>query len=218
MAWAYGVHPPALANGRSTTKRRKNWKANEGPSCLVHYHSSRITRHGFCHRSPMEYLTSVVFIPKTLAEIGHESGSVSGAQAHPVVLIDHTLWEIGFIASKPQFLVVSRKRALPWGMVAFPQKRGEGRSGKRPATRSFFAEPKGLVKAPLAAHAGGAHKPIRPFLYTTVRRQRPIKELKRRTKVEELEKPVYLTLVQGTERLLERRLRGFAETMPKVNI
>ena len=155
MAWAYGVHPPALANGRSTTKRRKNWKANEGPSCLVHYHSSRITRHGFCHRSPMEYLTSVVFIPKTLAEIGHESGSVSGAQAHPVVLIDHALGEIGFIASKPQFLVVSRKRALPWGMVAFPQKRGEGRSGKRPATRSFFAEPKGLIKAPLAAHAGG---------------------------------------------------------------
>jgi len=33
------------------------------------------------YRSPMEYLTSVGFIPKTLAEIGLESGSVSGAQA-----------------------------------------------------------------------------------------------------------------------------------------
>jgi len=94
----------------------------------------------------------------TLAEIGYESGSVSGAQAHPVVLIDHALGEIGFIASEPQFLVVSRKRALSWGMVAFPQnlKGGEGRSGKRPVTRSFFAEPKGLIKAPLAAHAGSA--------------------------------------------------------------
>ena len=38
-------------------------------------------------------------------------------------------------------------------------------------------------------------KAIRPFLYTTVRRQRPIKELKRRTKVEALEKLVYLVLV-----------------------
>jgi len=33
------------------------------------------------YRSPVEYLTSVGFIPKTLAEIGLESGSVSGAQA-----------------------------------------------------------------------------------------------------------------------------------------
>ena len=33
------------------------------------------------YRSPMEYLTSKGFIPKTLAEIGLESGSVSGAQA-----------------------------------------------------------------------------------------------------------------------------------------
>ena len=31
------------------------------------------------YRSPVEYLTSVGFIPKTLAEIGLESGSVSGA-------------------------------------------------------------------------------------------------------------------------------------------
>ena len=33
------------------------------------------------YRSPVGYLTSVGFIPKTLAEIGLESGSVSGAQA-----------------------------------------------------------------------------------------------------------------------------------------
>jgi len=33
------------------------------------------------YRSPVEYLTNVGFIPKTLAEIGLESGSVSGAQA-----------------------------------------------------------------------------------------------------------------------------------------
>jgi len=33
------------------------------------------------YRSPMEYLASDGFIPKTLAEIGLESGSVSGAQA-----------------------------------------------------------------------------------------------------------------------------------------
>ena len=39
----------------------------------------------------------------------------------------------------------------------------------------------------------------------------PIKELKRRTKVEALEKLVYLVLVQENERLLGRRLRGFAE-------
>ena len=64
-----------------------------------------------------------------------------------------------------------------------------------------------------------------------VRRQRPIKELKRRTKVEALEKLVYLVLVQEKERLLGRRLRGQAlpkaspvaaslgaPAMPKVNI
>jgi len=33
------------------------------------------------YRSPMEYLTSEGFIPKRLAKIGRESGSVSGAQA-----------------------------------------------------------------------------------------------------------------------------------------
>ena len=33
------------------------------------------------YRSPVEYLTSVGVIPKTLAEIGLKSGSVSGAQA-----------------------------------------------------------------------------------------------------------------------------------------
>ena len=61
-------------------------------------------------------------------------------------------------------------------------------------------------------------KAIRPFLYTTVRLERLIKELKRRTKVVEvfcgpqaLEKLVYLMLVQENERLLGRRLRGFAE-------
>ena len=36
------------------------------------------------YRSPVEYLTSVGFIPKTLAEIDLESGSVSRAQARPV--------------------------------------------------------------------------------------------------------------------------------------
>jgi len=48
-------------------------------------HPSRVTRHGFYYRSPVEYLTGVGFIPKTLAEIGLESGSVSGAQALVVV-------------------------------------------------------------------------------------------------------------------------------------
>ena len=33
------------------------------------------------YRSPVGYLTSVGFIPKTLAEISLESGSASGAQA-----------------------------------------------------------------------------------------------------------------------------------------
>ena len=33
------------------------------------------------YRSPVEYLTSVGFIPKMLVEIGLESGSVSGTQA-----------------------------------------------------------------------------------------------------------------------------------------
>ncbi len=61
-------------------------------------------------------------------------------------------------------------------------------------------------------------KPIRPYLYTTNQLERLIKELKRRTKVvevfcgpEALEKLVYLVLVQENERLLGRRLRGFAE-------
>jgi len=43
--------------------------------------------------SPVEYLTRVGFIPKTLAENGRESGSVSGAQAHVlarwVMVCDH---------------------------------------------------------------------------------------------------------------------------------
>jgi len=48
---------------------------------FIAHHSSRVTRHGFCYRSPMEYLTSKGFIPETLAEIDLESGSVSGTQA-----------------------------------------------------------------------------------------------------------------------------------------
>jgi len=43
VARAYGVHPPALANRRSASKRRKHGEANEGPSCLVHC-PSLITR------------------------------------------------------------------------------------------------------------------------------------------------------------------------------
>ena len=61
-------------------------------------------------------------------------------------------------------------------------------------------------------------KGIRAYLYTTNQLERLIKELKRRTKVveifcgpEALEKLVYLVLVQENERLLGRRLRGFAE-------
>jgi len=61
-------------------------------------------------------------------------------------------------------------------------------------------------------------KAIRSYLYTTNQLERLIKELKRRTKVVEvfcgpqaLEKLVYLMLVQENERLLGRRLRGFAE-------
>ena len=61
-------------------------------------------------------------------------------------------------------------------------------------------------------------KTIRAYLYTTNQLERLIKELKRRTKVVEvfcgpqaLEKLVYLVLVQENEKLLRRRLRGFAE-------
>ncbi len=61
-------------------------------------------------------------------------------------------------------------------------------------------------------------KAIRAYLYTTNQLERLIKELKRRTKVvevfcgpEALEKLVYLVLVQENEKLLSRRLRGFAE-------
>jgi len=39
------------------------------------------------YRSPVEYLASVGFIPKTLAEIGLESGSVSEAQARMVAVV-----------------------------------------------------------------------------------------------------------------------------------
>ena len=47
---------------------------------MGYYNNER--RHSWLeYRSPVEYLTSVGFIPKTLAEIGLESGSVSGAQA-----------------------------------------------------------------------------------------------------------------------------------------
>ena len=61
-------------------------------------------------------------------------------------------------------------------------------------------------------------KAIRPYLYTTDRPERLMKELKQRTKVVEvfcgpgaLQKLVYLVLVQENERLLGRRLRGFTE-------
>ncbi|MCD6540348.1 transposase, partial [Candidatus Bipolaricaulota bacterium] len=61
-------------------------------------------------------------------------------------------------------------------------------------------------------------KGIRAYLYTTNQLERLIEELKRRTKAvevfcgpEALEKLVYLVLVQENERLLGRRLRGFAE-------
>ena len=61
-------------------------------------------------------------------------------------------------------------------------------------------------------------KIIRAYLYTTNQLERLIKELKRRTKVVEvfcgpqaLEKLVYLVLVQENEKLLRRRLCGFAE-------
>ena len=51
------------------------------------------------YRSPVEYLTSVGFIPKTLAEIGLESGSVSGTQAPYVVgpVSEASLLEPGFL-------------------------------------------------------------------------------------------------------------------------
>ena len=59
---------------------------------------------------------------------------------------------------------------------------------------------------------------IRVHLYTTNQLERLIKELKRWTKVvevfcgpEALEKLVCLVLVQENEKLLRRRLRGFAE-------
>jgi len=61
-------------------------------------------------------------------------------------------------------------------------------------------------------------KSIRPYLYTTNQLERLMKEVKRRTKVveifcgpEALEKLLYLVLVQESEKLLARRLRGFAE-------
>jgi putative transposase len=61
-------------------------------------------------------------------------------------------------------------------------------------------------------------KAIRAYLYTTNQLERLMKEVKRRTKVVEIfcgpeavEKLVYLVLVQENEKLLKRRLRGFAE-------
>ena len=57
VAPACGVHPPALANGRSTSKRRSMEKRMKGRhvSSITHY-SSRVTHHEFYYRSPMEYL------------------------------------------------------------------------------------------------------------------------------------------------------------------
>ncbi|MCD5409067.1 transposase, partial [Candidatus Bipolaricaulota bacterium] len=61
-------------------------------------------------------------------------------------------------------------------------------------------------------------KEIRSYLYTTNQLERLMKEVKRRVKVVEIfcgpgaaEKLVYLVLVQENEKLLTRRLRGFAE-------
>lgn len=61
-------------------------------------------------------------------------------------------------------------------------------------------------------------KSIRSYLYTTNQLERLMKEVKRRTKVveifcgpEALEKLLYLVLVQESEKLFARRLRGFAE-------
>jgi len=34
---------------------------------FIAHHSSRVTRHGFYYRSPVEYLTSVGFIPKNVS-------------------------------------------------------------------------------------------------------------------------------------------------------
>ena len=71
VAQVYGVHPPALANWKEQMKGRH--------ALSIAHHSSRITHHGFYYRSPMEYLASEGFVPKTLAEIGPKSGSVPGA-------------------------------------------------------------------------------------------------------------------------------------------
>ena len=82
VAPACGVHPPALANGRSVSKRRSMEKRMKGRhvSSITHY-SSRVTHHEFYYRSPMEYLISEGIVPKTLAESGVKSGSAPGAQA-----------------------------------------------------------------------------------------------------------------------------------------
>ena len=48
-----------------------------GRQMKYHNHGRRHPRLGY--RSPMEYLTSEGFVPKTLAEIGPKSGSVPGA-------------------------------------------------------------------------------------------------------------------------------------------
>ncbi len=48
-----------------------------GRQMKYHNHERRHSRLGY--RSPMEYLASEGFVPKTLAEIGSKSGSVPGA-------------------------------------------------------------------------------------------------------------------------------------------
>ena len=48
------------------------------------YYNNERRHSSLGYRSPMEYLTSEVILPKTLAEIGLASGSVSGAQAPAV--------------------------------------------------------------------------------------------------------------------------------------
>ena len=54
-----------------------------GRQMRYHNHGRRHSRLGY--RSPMEYLASEGFVPKTLAEIGPKSGSVPGAHILPII-------------------------------------------------------------------------------------------------------------------------------------
>lgn len=57
-------------------------------SSIAHY-SSRVTRHRFCYRSPIEYLISNKLVPKTLAENGVRSGSALAGTSHFVILNEY---------------------------------------------------------------------------------------------------------------------------------